>query len=537
MENLYYGYSKDKTINYFEEYAIYLRKSRADMEAELKGEGETLARHEKMLTDLAIKRKLIIGKIYREIVSGESIEARPEMQKLLSDVKAGRWAGVLVVEVERLARGDTTDQGIVAKAFKISDTKIITPMKTYDPNNEFDEEYFEFGLFMSRREYKTINRRLQNGRMASVNEGKYVGSIAPYGYDRIKIKGDKGYTLKENKEASTVKIIYDLYANENLSINEVAERINDMGLKPRKVEKWTIATVKDILSNPVYIGKIKWDSRKTVKVYKNEEVIKKRPRNKNCKMVNGLHKAIIDLNTWEIVQAKRSLNKPPVINNDVVRNPLCGLVICAKCGKKMQRRPYSVADKEPTLFCNNPDCDNISSKLYLVENKVVEGLKKWLKDYKFDYEKQIEKANIDRKKTLEDTIKSLEVELKKENEKLLSIFSFLEDGTYTKEMFKARSDLISQNVARLNQSIQEYKMKLEQENLVDEEKEILVPKIENIIDIYDMLKTAEEKNDLLKTVLTQITYLKTEKAIRKDSDPNNFTIELYPKISKSIIQN
>lgn len=104
-------------------------------------------------------------------------------------------------------------------------------------------------------------------------------------------------------------------------------------------------------------------------------------------------------------------------------------------------------------------------------------------------------------------------------------------------MFKARSDLISQNVARLNQSIQEYKMKLEQENLVDEEKEILVPKIENIIDIYDMLKTAEEKNDLLKTVLTQITYLKTEKAIRKDSDPNNFTIELYPKISKSIIQN
>ena len=63
---------------------------------------------------------------------------------------------------------------------------------------------------MSRREYKVINRRLQRGRLASVNEGKYVGSVAPFGYDRMKIKGDKGYTLKKNNESNTVKIIYDL---------------------------------------------------------------------------------------------------------------------------------------------------------------------------------------------------------------------------------------------------------------------------------------------------------------------------------------
>mgnify|MGYP000193505958 CR=1 FL=1 len=61
-----------------------------------------------------------------------------------------------------------------------SDTKIITPTKTYDPDNEFDEEYFEFGLFMSRREYKTIKRRLNAGRISSVKEGKYCGSRPPY---------------------------------------------------------------------------------------------------------------------------------------------------------------------------------------------------------------------------------------------------------------------------------------------------------------------------------------------------------------------
>lgn len=101
---------------------------------------------------------------------GETLAARPEAQALLTDVEAGIWDGVLVMEVERLARGDTIDQGIVSQAFKYSGTLIITPMKTYDPSNEYDEEYFEFGLFMSRREYKAIRRRLEAGRYASLQK-------------------------------------------------------------------------------------------------------------------------------------------------------------------------------------------------------------------------------------------------------------------------------------------------------------------------------------------------------------------------------
>ena len=147
----------------YEEYLIYLRKSRSDASLEAMGV-DVLERHEQILLDLAKRMNLSIGGIYREVVSGESISARPEMQKLLSEVESGRWEGVLVMEVERLARGDTVDQGIVQRAFQYSGTKIITPTKTYNPNNEFDEEYFEFGLFMSRREYKTIRRRMRAGR-------------------------------------------------------------------------------------------------------------------------------------------------------------------------------------------------------------------------------------------------------------------------------------------------------------------------------------------------------------------------------------
>ena len=176
-----------------EQYVRYLRKSRFDRDyAELSIE-ETLKRHEAILDKLAKDRGYHIAKTYYEVVSGESIAARPEIQKMLEEVSAGIYSGVLVVDLERLARGNGADQAYISQIFQFSGTKIITPMKTYDPSNEFDEEYFEFGLFMSRREYKTINRRLIRGRDSSAAEGKYISGIAPYGYEKEKLKNEKGY--------------------------------------------------------------------------------------------------------------------------------------------------------------------------------------------------------------------------------------------------------------------------------------------------------------------------------------------------------
>jgi len=518
------------------EYAIYLRKSRQDIESEGKGNDitETLVRHEKILLDIAKRNNYKIGKIYKEVVSGDTIEARPEVQKLLEDVKLGKWKGVLVVEIERLARGETMDQGIVANAFKISNTKIITPMKIYDPNDEFDEEYFEFGLFMSRREYKTIKRRLERGRISSVTEGKYVGSIAPFGYDRVKLKGQKGYTLEPNSEAEVVKLIFKLYAYDGLSINEVARKLNEMRIKPRKNLEWTNNMVKRILSNNVYIGKIKWNFRKEVKVYKNGKYIRSRPVNYNYMEYVGLHPSIIDEKTWNIVKDRLSLNKAPVKDASVVKNPLIGLVYCAKCGRKLIRRPYTLYKKEPTLYCGNPKCDNIGVKLCLVEEKVIEGLRKWLENYKIDYSKYDKKISNDIIKGLEETIKLFTLKLEKEKEKLLKICNLLEEGIYSKEVFKVRSECINNNIEQLNKSIEEYKIKLEKEKNNKVSKVDMIPKIENIIDVYNLLNTAEEKNELLKTVITQVTYLKTEKGSCKGGDQANFIINIYPKVSKKL---
>ena len=295
-------------------YAVYLRKSRKDLDAEARGEGETLERHFRILKDLARQMRVNVTKIYAEVVSGESIEARPKMQQLLRDVETGIYDGVLVVEVERLARGDTSDQGRVAKTFKYSNTLIITPSKTYDPNNEFDEEYFEFGLFMSRREYKTIRRRLTAGAEASCREGKYTGNKPPYGYERYKLKKEKGWSLKIIQEqAAVVRMIFDWYLNglsgSYAGYGRIAQELNRLGVPAPSGGAWTPFGIQNILRNPVYAGYIKNGYRREVKRLTDGRMTRSRPLNHDCKLYPGRHEAIIPQEVWEAVNVRHQTRR------------------------------------------------------------------------------------------------------------------------------------------------------------------------------------------------------------------------------------
>lgn len=528
--------------NTLDEYCLYLRKSRTDIEAEARGESETLARHEKMLLDLGKRLKLNITHIFREVVSGETIDARPEVQKLLHQVEDGRWKGVLVVEVERLARGDTIDQGIVAQAFKYAGTKIVTPSKTYDPNNEFDEEYFEFGLFMSRREFKTINRRLQNGRMSSIKEGKYLGSVPPYGYERVKIINDKGYTLRPiEAQANIVKMIFELYTvgqpDENgvvkrIGTSLIARKLNTLKVPTAKGGLWTVATINSILHNSVYNGKIKWSSRPIKKNRKDGVITKSRPRNseEDILLVDGLHEALVSTDIWNLAQTFLSENpSKPVPTRYLIKNPIAGIVVCAKCGRNMIRRPMT--KQAPLLMCQLPECNNVSSDLELVERKVIDALTVWLEAYKAGWDQP--KIKIKQNPNNEDmhltALKTVEKELADLSKQLNNLHDLLEQGIYNTETFLERSKNISQRIA----TSKEDKAKIEKEinniNERDVVREISIPKFEHVIETYYLTDDPELRNNLLKEVLVKVTYEKN-KGTRWHGSPDDFVLKVFPKL-------
>lgn len=187
---------------------IYLRKSRKDSDY-FKEESveKTLQRHEKELQDFIIN---IFGKpipeknIYREVASGDTIEDRPVVQEVLSIVERQDIKAVVCIEVERLARGSSIDQGIIAQTFLYTNTKIITPFKIYNLENDDDLSYFEDGLFQARKYLKYTKKILTRGRVRSVKDGKYVGSVLPYGYTKEKLINEKGFILIENESESRV---------------------------------------------------------------------------------------------------------------------------------------------------------------------------------------------------------------------------------------------------------------------------------------------------------------------------------------------
>lgn len=506
----------------------YVRKSRLDLEAERHGDLQTLERQQKQLLDFAKQNNIPLTKIYKEVVSGESIDARPEMQKLLEEVESGMWEGVLVVEVERLARGDTIDQGIVSRAFKRHNTKIITPIKTYEPDNEFDEEYFEFGLFMSRREYKVITRRIQRGRTQSAKEGKFLSSVPPYGYDKIKLTDQKGYSLAPNTdEAPVVKMIYEMYTAGS-GMTSIANSLDKMGIIPRYRTNWSKSTINDILKNPVYTGKIRWSYKKEFKNYNNTGQTHREKRSEYI-LVDGLHPAIISDETFNRAQEVRKGNTRKTTKKDLsLKNPLTGIVRCKNCGSVMTRLGANSKNPYDTLKCSNRYCDNISAPVYLVEQALISSTKEWLEKAELNVEKEYSEATRDTVK--KSSITKAKKELETINLQIQKTFDLLEQGIYDTETFSERNTYLAGKKKEAESKLAELLETKNTELSLAEIKEIIIPRIKALINSYFDLDDANARNMVLKSILNDATYQKTIRNTRGKRDTVNFTLEIFPRV-------
>lgn len=483
---------------------MYLRKSRLDEEREkLLGQGETLSIHRKELLSVAKIKGLHVLKIYEELVSGESLLRRPAMLELLKDVEDNIYDAVIVMDHQRLGRGDLEEQGIILKAFKNSNTKIITPDKTYDLNNEFDEEYSEFEAFMSRKEYKMINKRLQRGVIHSVKEGNYNGAYPPYGYDIVQEKRSR--TLIPNEQAETVKMIFAWYAGENVGSQIISDRLNDMGIRTTRGNKWYSRAVASIIKNPLYIGKITWRKAHGYYSANKKKAVKTRPREEWI-IVDGKHPAIIDLETFEKANEYMKAHvKSPVKPKTTLNNALAGLLICGICGGKLTYRTYTKS--EPHLICKNK-CGNKSSKYRYIEQAVMDELKKALDEIKVkavQNESLIISSIAD---ALNLNILSLEREMSEFLKQKDNLHDLLERGIYTPDVFIERSRAVANKIGAIETAIISTKLQLQNEIKHDDAIKNIIPMLENAINSYPELKTADDKNILLKSILSGIVYNK-----------------------------
>lgn len=408
-----------------EEVLDYLRKSQSD--DPLMTVEEVLAKHESILDEWAERH--LGGRVpeenkFREVVSGETIKERPEINKVLRLIESPRYKAVKIVEPQRLTRGDLEDIGRLMKLFKHTGTYIITPERIYNLRDEYDWDAFERELKRG-NDYLNYYKKIQNrGRLISVSQGNYIGSIPPYGYDKITIKEGKKEcpTLQENKEqADVVRMIFDMYVNQDMGRTSICHRLDGLGIKPPRGDHWSPAALKDMLENVHYIGKVKWNWRKTISIVEDGEIIETRPKAKigEYLMYDGKHEAIISEELFNAAQKKQGRNhraKPTT----KVRNPLAGILYC-QCGRAMSLRTYKLHDGTdrcaPRLLCDGQVHCGSGSCLY---DEIIDRVSSVLEQCVLDFEVRIKNDEGDSAKLHAKLIKQLEKKMEDLQAKELS---------------------------------------------------------------------------------------------------------------------
>ena len=330
--------------------ALYLRKSRAEELGE--STEDALRRHRETLEETARDMGLVICGVYEEVASGEDLYARPEMLRLLRDVREGRYEAVLCMDVDRLGRGSMSQQGVILEAFQHAGVKIITPQKTYDLDNEMDEDYTELQTFFARKELKLIKKRLRRGQERTAAEGGYLAN-APFGYE--KTRAGRLPTLRINEEeARFVRAAFD-HCAAGESCPAIARFLNACGARPRRSAAFTRGSVLALLRNPVYTGAIVWNRRRYRRAKGGGRGCSKAENPRPLWLTaEGCHEAVVPPELFRRVQELLSSRARPA-GSHTLRNPFAGLIRCANCGGLLQLRARSNA-QGGYLVCERKGC-------------------------------------------------------------------------------------------------------------------------------------------------------------------------------------
>lgn len=318
--------------------------------------------------------------------------------------------------------------------------------------------------------------------------------------------GKRDRTLKLNEQSQYIEMIFEWFVNDRLNPGVIAKKLTSMGVPTLtgKSKEWHRATVKDILKNRLYIGKIEWYKRRVAKEFTNGEFAKTKRRQTPDEhlIVEGKHPAIV---SEEIFDKAQTLFKGsvPVKANTTITNPLVGLIICKKCGKAMIRQGYNSFKGKKTprlLHQESVFCKAKSMPFDEVMDLVIDNLKLNIEEFEFKLTNDNEMEQATKQKKL---IESLEKELGSLNNQRSKLFDYLERKIYTEDEFLERKILLTDKIKNLSE-------------VIENERSVVIDEIdyqERIVKFSDVLNklkddnvSAKFKNELLKEIIEKIEY-------------------------------
>jgi len=281
-------------------------------------------------------------KVYAdEGISGKNITDRPAINELIADIKTGKVNNVLVYKIDRLTRS-TKDLIELTEFFNKSKCGFNSLMESIDTQTASGRMFLKIiGIFAEFERENTIER-ITLACEKKVKEGyTLAGFTTSYGYDRE--AGDKIQRINHD-EAKIVREIFSMYLDGNMSYAAIARNLNHRGIKPKLGKSWHQASIRGVLTNPNYIGKVRYGLDDIDRYFEAE----------------GKHEPIISDELFFSVQKKMgklkrvSFTKRP--KDDVY---FCGVLYCAECGERMQTNgEYKTNNKGEQVVNQGYRCPN-----------------------------------------------------------------------------------------------------------------------------------------------------------------------------------
>jgi hypothetical protein len=272
-----------------------------------------------------------------------------------------------------------------------------------------------------------------------------------------------------------------------------------MGIKPRTGDRWKDTTLRQIIANHHYDGKVIWGKRKTKIVIEDGQQVRTRKwaNDDQYAIVDGIHPALVDHETFVRANEKR-VNNPRIIKDLKLSNPLAGVLVCAKCGHAMRRTPYPHADDRYKCAQYNPPCMK-SIKMKDVQATLITALEESeLPALKAKLNSNQGSSLAIQQKILEGLMKQM-AEYKEQEE---AQYELLETKKYTPELFEKRNAALREKMKQCEIQIDETRRTMPKE--VDYAERIKTLE-EAISALKDDTMSAEDQNKTLKRIVEKIT--------------------------------
>ncbi len=449
---------------------------------------------------------------------------RPEMQRLLKDIKSHKIEKIVAIKVDRLTRNNY-DGFWLLNYCEEHDVKIELILEPYDVSTANGEMIFGMNLVFGQRERKEIGARTKRA-MEEMALEKVHPAKAPYGYTR---NSETGHLEVEPIETQVVKKIFEMYKN-GTTIRGISNILNEEKAYLRQ-GKWSSDKVYKIITNSIYIGTFAYGKTKR----KAQDVL----------YVDNYCEPIIDKNTWDITRKRLEKNKHPNYGEHI--HLFTGIVKCPTCGKIMSSTNSFKNSGKPNqkvyyhVTCNNPNCK--SKGFHYNSDKIEEKLTRVLNElmrYMYDMDNEIIVCNSTKTKDIKDIEKAIE-KLKMQEKKLVDLYL---SSTLNVETINHKNDTIKKEIEKLNKKKQqidpnndykEYTIELLKKLDCDiEDNEVVFQNRLGFAFIFDSLNR-KAKKELIKRLIDTIE-IKRDKNYNIEITNIKFTEEFISKSSKDYIE-